>query len=983
MNKNKKLRACFISALMLISVLSILIITPTNSKAILLEENETLYFHGTLMEGPTLDQNISTKSNDTTWPPKITDQESLIEWVSLWAIYGLMENESESLEGYFNDLMEILTGSPLSITGTYYNTHTENVQIKGNVKFDLFFSSNFISRLKYYQDSVKVSLYAYDENGIFPKMIKNTTADINSDLFKGSIQNTEIIIEDVDYELEPTEDLLFSVKINPADRPIGNYVEENLDEEEFRDTLENISGWLKNDSEAENPELRELAEKIIDRVLEKTESGYNVSYIESLINDAIDSYLLAFEGNITDLAPDFVNALRSASFIYDSADHPSSVSLTFMQKGLLDDDNIKIYYLHDNNEMNTDEPTGDSNKEVDLSSKSGNWDSEKLETSKILKEATANLFFDYRDLRSIVNLLRGKIILKAELYSNDTLISSTQKELDRTRIISLINGKEQLEPILFDFSIKDDLEISYDHRLGLKVYVGNETKFGMLNIYRYLKLLYDSKDYNSYLSVRFDDTNHIRIDDINGQKIDGEIEEKIAAHDSIEFVFNISSDYDDTVLIAHYSDDDLSNWVIDYPQDSIAISENGYKSIHVFINSTHTSIDSYGEELDLIFEITGKTGRTSQEISIEISEEAVVHNIDFDVPEGKKVKPGKLVNYKLSFVNNNTGYWPDDYTIEAVSNNNFDVNISIDDDYNIDEINNVLFNSKVKLNITLDIDKNTKAKSDVLTITVTDENGKTYTQYINTTISEEGILETIYGFFESVAKSLGLDSILGDYAALFLILLLLFIIIFFVLIIIFLLRRKYIELTCVDKAKVIPPDGKADYEITIRNPSNRKLNYNLYADSGTTWVWNASIEPDNIVLEPKESKTVILTVKPTDLVKPNDHVETKVIVRTVEKQKTNTITTVTSINDEKPDLKIASDLKHTPDKFNEGDLVTTSFKLENRGKAASDRVTVILYVNGEEKNKVEDITIPGGGYAEIEIPWIAVKGKNEINIVID
>jgi hypothetical protein len=39
-------------------------------------------------------------------------------------------------------------------------------------------------------------------------------------------------------------------------------------------------------------------------------------------------------------------------------------------------------------------------------------------------------------------------------------------------------------------------------------------------------------------------------------------------------------------------------------------------------------------------------------------------------------------------------------------------------------------------------------------------------------------------------------------------------------------------------------------------------------------------------------------------------------------------------------------------------------------------------VNNEEKNKVEDIIIPAGGYADIKMPWIAVKGKNEIEIVV-
>ncbi|GAH08373.1 unnamed protein product, partial [marine sediment metagenome] len=34
------------------------------------------------------------------------------------------------------------------------------------------------------------------------------------------------------------------------------------------------------------------------------------------------------------------------------------------------------------------------------------------------------------------------------------------------------------------------------------------------------------------------------------------------------------------------------------------------------------------------------------------------------------------------------------------------------------------------------------------------------------------------------------------------------------------------------------------------------------------------------------------------------------------------------------------------------------------------------------KNKVEDITIPAGGYADIKMPWLSVKGKNDLHITV-
>ena len=103
--------------------------------------------------------------------------------------------------------------------------------------------------------------------------------------------------------------------------------------------------------------------------------------------------------------------------------------------------------------------------------------------------------------------------------------------------------------------------------------------------------------------------------------------------------------------------------------------------------------------------------------------------------------------------------------------------------------------------------------------------------------------------------------------------------------------------------------------------------------------------------------------------------------RPTDKNKVAEISTVTTIKDQKLNLKI-SGVIHWPRVFKEGERVETSFKLTNRGNVSADNVTVILYVNGEEKNRVENITIPRGGFADIEIPWIAGKGKNEVNIVV-
>ena len=86
-------------------------------------------------------------------------------------------------------------------------------------------------------------------------------------------------------------------------------------------------------------------------------------------------------------------------------------------------------------------------------------------------------------------------------------------------------------------------------------------------------------------------------------------------------------------------------------------------------------------------------------------------------------------------------------------------------------------------------------------------------------------------------------------------------------------------------------------------------------------------------------------------------------------------------NEEKPELDIKN-VFHWPRSFRKGDRVVTSFKVENKGHVSARKLKVILLVNDKQKNKVEDINIPVSGFADIKLPWIAEKGKNDIRILV-
>jgi hypothetical protein len=203
-----------------------------------------------------------------------------------------------------------------------------------------------------------------------------------------------------------------------------------------------------------------------------------------------------------------------------------------------------------------------------------------------------------------------------------------------------------------------------------------------------------------------------------------------------------------------------------------------------------------------------------------------------------------------------------------------------------------------------------------------------------------------------------------------------------VIVIVYLVRKKFVEIVCLDRIKDITTVEEAKFDITLQNPSKKTLTYEIHTEmESEAENWDISLDKESVIVEPKQSSVVVLTVKPTDYVKSDDWIEVRVIAKVVEKKKSSEISTVTTIKDGKPEVKIAG-VVHWPKVFKKGDRVETSFRLRNEGNVSASNINVILYVNGKEKNKVEDITIPRGGYAEIEIPWIAVKGKNKVNIVV-
>ncbi len=998
---NKKSRAYLITFILLISIFSIITITNPKVKASDTEGKTILYFHNKLIEekieneellydiillneirmmerlqnedlenlsefelllffseslGKSMDQNLPIKTNDSEYPPTMEPKK---------IIDALMTGNLTIIEEL------LLSLSPF--TGVYVYQGDKTHELKGNVLLSLYFHRPLSYFLN--SDTVNVSLSLISTEDFIYKINKTETLetlDVNRELLSGKALKNPALYEisiKVNTTLEPNDILLVDIERDVGDKPLFDDITNEINE-----VISNLSSKVNLTKTA--TKLARLGKNLsntslpIDFIKNIGEKLLNLSRTINETVEIADEIVNLTEELGIDIY-DLVKELISSSLIYDSIEHQSSVTLPIdISKD--ETSSTKRYYLHEN-EMDEEYPSKDEVRTIDLSKASGEWTGPELTRNKIVKEATANIYLDYRDLRTIINLVRGKIKLIAEIYDGEELIESSEKELDKTSILGLLENTN--EPVQFTF--KDlDYEIKHGNSLTLKVFAGNGTDFG-LGLYRKVKLLYDSKEYPSSILVKFAETDNIKM------KILDDKDRDIVVGGSTEYVLNITSKYADNVELDFTINEENGYWTVVFSNDSVSIPKKGYKLVHIFVNNTDNSPNDYGNYIDLTFIASGKTGIDQGDVKVDISKDAIDYDVQIQVQKKpENIKHGSHGTFEFIIKNNNNGFWPDNYNISIVSEQGFRLDVN----YNESKLQNMEAGETAQVNVTVYIPWYTDISSDKLTLTVTSLNDDEISQIKNITISiiTPNILEGLYSFFESAAESMGLTEVLGGYAAAFLIFIILFTIFFFIALAIILARRKFIQLICVNRVAKINTDEQAEFEIAVKNPTKHVLTYQASAEivSPSSDGWEYHLTPQNLVIDPKQAQMLKLIVKPNDYIKNDDWAEIKVTVRTLEKKKTASLSTITTItSEEKPRLKIIG-VVQWPRIFKKGDRVVTSFRLENKAKVAANNVSVILYVNGEEKNKVEDIAIPRGGYADIEMPWIAVKGKNEVNIVV-
>ena len=904
----------------------------------------TLYFTDALNYENTSDfgfislsQTAPTKQNDSEYPPSLSNREQWLTWFSVAWLSTFLEDSEDFNFGEYGDLfgdiklLLLLLPHPYRIVEGYTYNGNDSIKINGDLSYNLYFKPPLT--LQKSGDNITIGLYSMNMETLPPiKQITNATIKLTPGN-SNNVYNQQITLKTVNLTLDPGDTLLFSVEIIPSNKTLSTFITKNLDLERWA----NIANYLEN--------LR--WEKIQD--------------VGTALNDILT---MLEESNIT--SADFteiINTVISSSFIYDSANHPASVTIP----AKISEEDIRVYYLHTIPKMTENRPETKNQSE---SSKLGEnptiWTTEPFERNKILKvdDISADLYFDYYQ---ILNLLKGKITITAILYEDTTAIVSSEKELDRPGILDILTKPNK--PVTFTFS-GSDKEITYGHSISIGVSLKNGTNAAV-------NLIYDSSDNPSALRVKLEETQNIKITSITSNPAN----RKIIPGGIIEYTLNITSEKSDTLQISSVEGEKTGDWKITTPE-SISVLANDRTNIHVFIKSLSNLKEAYGNTITLTLIVNGNTGIARQDVTAEISQDAIQYNIEI-ISYSNNINVSKGKNHTFYFVikNSNTGAVDDvdSYTITAISKNHWPL-ISRENIKNL-QIGNSTGTDDAR--VVIQVPKNTTLNSDIITITVTSDGNPSAIATINVTVHVIGddFLETIYNLFDSAAETLGLNELFGSYGALVLISILMVIILFILIILVLVLTTKHVRIICKDRIKEIEGTEGAIFELVLQNLSKMTQSYEIFAEqTEPSSKWMIAVEPPAIVIEGRQSKSVQIIVTPTNGNESKDWTQVTVHVKKTGKKKTESIDLIAMIKEGKTLLTL-DNVSHWPTVFNPGEKVTTSCSISNNGTVSARNMKVFFYLNGKQKNIVE-VTIPAGSIADLEIPWIAVKGKNKVRIRI-
>jgi hypothetical protein len=915
--------------------------------SLVMDENSTSFFSfASLSVTPPI------KTKDSNYPPDILSHNTtklrntnlttwllskvnpdFMTWLTVtYASNILFQNMSEIFSEFsdlfpgFNlsDIM-LLFPSPLRIAETYQYQGDTPQTITGSATFTVYVNIPTPRHDKKLQDYLNVSLYIFDENSDFPILNKigNTTIPITN--IPGDHQLTATLT-DIHATIHPGESLLASIEINPADRTSINWTK-RINKLELR-----ADHWV---NRTHLPRLQQLGQAI-----------QNISFI--LFQDL----------NLTPtIFSDLVQTLyRVPHFIYDSANHPTALLIPTSLAGPIE---ATQDYLHADHTM-TPTPTANGTTKIPLTTTPTYWNATSFTRNKIIKNATANLY-----LTTPILLLR-KPTIKATLYDNDVAIANTTV----TPTLGLLNIKRATRgpiPIVFP-TLTHELAYNHHLRLGLSL-----TKTPFLNSLRKITLATDATATPSTLTITYMETTNLHINATP-------LAQTILPGQGINYTITVTGTQADNITL-NVTHTDIGNWTVTTPTTQATITAGGTATFHVIVNSTDDTKNAYNNTIKLTLHALGNTGIAKTTTTATISNEAVIYAVDIiGFPDFLNVQKGENRSFYIVIRNNNTGALDDtdSYTISATSENQWTVD-------NTDRYQNLLRSSTSTpdgIMIVEHIPPDTDITSDTITITVTSVRSPTTSATITILVKVQGStdIQGVYDWFKSLSENLGLTDAFGDLAPIVLVAIIMVIIIFIIIIITLVLTRRVVRITAPELLKEIDTVADATYTIQLENTTRSPKTYTIETiQKHPATTWPVVITPQIITINGRQQATVTITVQPPPSTASQDWCELDVSVK-ADRAHAQHLSLLTLIKEGASILQVQN-VTHTPPTFTAGERILTTFTIANEGKVSAPKATVLFYLNRKKIASI-DCTIPAGGAADVQVPWIATKGKNTVKVQV-
>ena len=961
----RSISSVLITLLLLMS--SIVILVPQIS-ADTTSMDKTLYFtpydplEGSILYSdfgnPLLSEAAPTGSNSSAWPPRLLDREGKIlpdlqtdewiAWVELWVMYQFADQllgEFGEFAGEDSDLIKSFFDmyNPFRISQDFIYTDNSTMEIIDDITFNLFIKSKskLISK-----DGVKVGVSK--QTLLFPQELATTNITVPFTILPNQIKSypVELDISDVNIVLEQDDSLTFFVEILPSSRVLGRVLT-RMSERGFEDRIMNI--------------LSGVADFLSNRRLERLKNlGDTIHEFMNL------SEMFSQEGvnlSLSDIA-ELTDGFRTTQFFFGSASHSSNIQF-MMEPSENQEITKKKYYLHANQLLDTTKPTNVEPESQQLTTNSLQWTADGLTRNRVLLDAKAVFYLDYRYLIPL-----NPLSITATLLDQGDEIVSTSLELDRTTLLDLLNADPT--KITLSFPIPDSFELWHDHDIGFSVELASNTSLG----FRKVHLVYDSTNASSYVSLIFKETDNIIVS-VQADPSDG----LIVPGDSVHYQLDVTSKYDDDLTAEVILQNKAGLWETISIPSSQSITAQGTQVIDVYVNSTDIRSEAYGNSVDALIQVSGKTGIDHHLSTVQVTQDAIEYAIDIiEYPESIEIQRGGNVSFDIKMVNNNTG------AIDDVDSYSVDIDSEQDWDLEYPSTLSDVKKGKTKtFTVTVYVPDDTREDNDTLEITLQSQKNPDTTQTITVIVevTSGSILDIMYEWFEDASHQLGFNDVFGEYAATGFAVIILLVVFFIIILLALLLTNKVLILDCPTAVKEINTYNLATYEITLRNPTRKLRSYtiNTMLKDAEQQPWNVQSVEHDIEIPAKQSRTIEITVEPPRAADTDAWALSEVQIQVVGKHRQETLELMTLIVTGEPTVALAK-VSHFPRRFTAGEKILTTCRVENKHLGETQRVDVTLYINGEQKNKVEDITIPVRGYAEVTLPWIAVSGSNDVYIKV-